>query len=376
MHVVVGGDIGGAERVVAELATRPEATGAEHQVALFTPNRALAAFFARAGVRVHDRGPVRENPFAYVYRSFGPDAAWLAERVREEAIDLVHTHTFGSHVLGTRAARRAIVPQLRTEHHVMHYFDPSCAAFTRWAARRTDRFVAVSEYVRRVLLETAPRLASRMAVVRNGVDSAHFAPRSGEARLDGARGSDVSHASHASRPLRLGIVCRLTAWKRVNLAIEAAAAAGAELVVIGEGEDREKLEALARERGGRVSFLGYQADPRPHVAGCDAVLSTADREPLGLSVLEALALARPVIAFASGGVPEIVEHERTGLLVNEATAEALAAAIVRAASDRTALAAMGERGRRFVVEECSIERMAQGYGAAYAETLAFTGRAP
>src|ERR1700760_4379494 len=123
MHVVVGGDIGGAERVVADLATRAEATGADHQVALFTPNRALAAFFARAGVHVHDRGPVRENPFAYVYRSFGPDAAWLAERVRGEAIDLVHTHTFGSHVLGTRAARRAMVPQLRTEHHVMHYFD-------------------------------------------------------------------------------------------------------------------------------------------------------------------------------------------------------------------------------------------------------------
>jgi glycosyltransferase involved in cell wall biosynthesis len=374
MHVVVGGDIGGAERVVADLATRPETTAADHQVALFTPNRALAEFFTRAGVRVHDRGPVRENPFAYVYRSFGPDAAWLAERVRGEAIDVVHTHTFGSHVLGTRAARRAMVRQVRTEHHVMHYFDPSCAAFTRWAASRTDRFVAVSDYVRRVLLETAPRLANRMTVVRNGVDAAYFAPP-GDARPDFRR-AELAGDDASSRPLRLGVVCRLTAWKRVHLAVEAAAVTGAELVVIGDGEDRDKLEALAQERRARVSFVGYQADPRPHVAACDAILSTADREPLGLSVLEALALERPVIAFATGGIPEVVQDQRTGFLVNEPTVEALGAAIARAQSDRAGLAVMGERGRRFVVEQCSIERMAEGYGAAYAETLAFPGRAP
>ena len=125
MHVVVGGDIGGAERVVVDLATRPELTGADHEVALFTPNRALASYVAKADVRVYDRGHVHENFVSYAYRSLGPvDVAWLSRRLAEGAIDLVHTHTFGSHVLGTRAARRARRPQVRTEHHVMHYFDP------------------------------------------------------------------------------------------------------------------------------------------------------------------------------------------------------------------------------------------------------------
>ena len=120
MHVVVGGDIGGAERVVVDLATRPDVTGADHVVALITPNRALAGYFGKAGVRVHDRGPARENPLAYLYRSLGPsDVAWLAERIATDAIDVVHTHTFGSHVLGTRAARRVRRPQVRTEHHVI-----------------------------------------------------------------------------------------------------------------------------------------------------------------------------------------------------------------------------------------------------------------
>ena len=349
MHVVVGGDIGGAERVVLDLATRPEATRADHQVAVITPNRALAAYFTGAGIRVHDRGPARENPLAYLYRSLGPtDVAWLSARLAQEAIDVVHTHTFGSHVLGTRAARRVRRPQIRTEHHVMHYFDASSSPFTRWAAVRTDRFVAVSEYVRRVLVEAAPRLADRMTVVRNGVDTAYFSPRD--------RGPDEFCA---------GIVCRLTGWKRVHLAIEAAALAGVELVVIGDGEERGRLEALALERGARVRFVGFQADPRAFVAACDAILSTSESEPLGLSVLEALAMGRPVIAFAAGGIPEIVEDGVTGMLVTEPTAAALAGVLARARGDRSALAAMGARARDFVAVHCSIDRMCQGYAAEY-----------
>ena len=83
----------------------------------------------------------------------------------------------------------------------MHFDDPSCAPFTRWAAARTQRFVAVSEYVRRTLAVKAPPFASRTTTICNGVDTAHFAP--GEAR-DG---------------FSLCIVCRLVSWKRVDLAI-------------------------------------------------------------------------------------------------------------------------------------------------------------
>ena len=349
MHVVVGGDIGGAERVVVDLATRPELTGADHEVALFTPNRALASYVAKADVRVHDRGHVRENFVSYAYRSIGPvDVAWLSRRLAEGAIDLVHTHTFGSHVLGTRAARRAGRPQVRTEHHVMHYFDPSTSPFTRWAAARTECFVAVSDYVSRVLVETAPRLKPRMTVVRNGVDTAHFSPRE---RPEG--------------PFRVGIVCRLTAWKRVHLAVEAAALSGVPLLIVGDGEERARLETLARRSGANVRFAGYEADPRASIAACDAILSTSDHEPLGLSVLESLSMGRAVIAYAAGGVPEIVEHEVTGVLVVEPTASALAATLERLRQDRSSLGRMGERGRRFVVEHCSIERMCRQYAAVY-----------
>jgi glycosyltransferase involved in cell wall biosynthesis len=357
LHVVAGGDIGGAERLLVDLALRPEQTGAEHEVALFTPNPALAAFFAQAGVAVHDRGRVREDPLAYLRRSIGrADVAWLAGRIVDRRADVVHTHTFGSHVLGTRAALRTGRPQLRTEHHVMHYFDASSSPFTRWAAARTERFVAVSRYVQGVLARTAPRVAAKTTVVRNGVDPSRFAPRGPEA---------ASSLSPASGRFRAGIVCRLTGWKRVHLAIEAAAIAGVELLVVGDGEERHKLEALARRTEAAVTFLGHQSDPRPFVAACDAILSTAADEPLGLSVLEALSMERPVIALEGGGLPEIIEHGRTGFLVREPTAAALASTLSRARADPAKLRAMGARGRRFVLDEASIERTCEGYAAVY-----------
>jgi len=77
MHVVVAGDIGGAERLLTDLARRPEKTSADHEVALITPNRNLAAYFVEAGLLVHDRGPARESPMAYLRQAlWGPEPAF------------------------------------------------------------------------------------------------------------------------------------------------------------------------------------------------------------------------------------------------------------------------------------------------------------
>jgi glycosyltransferase involved in cell wall biosynthesis len=350
MHVVVAGDIGGAERLLTDLARRPEKTGADHEVALITPNRKLASYLVEAGLRVHDRGPARENPVAYLRQAFGfRDVRWIESLLRERRADIVHTHTFGSHVVGTRAALRAKLPQVRTEHHVVHYFDPSSSPFTRWAAAKTDRLVAVSEYVKRIVGKTAPAVVARTSVVRNGVDTEYWAAR-----------------PSAGGEFRVGVVCRLTSWKRVALAVEAAALSRVDLVVVGDGEQRRSLEALAAKRRARVTFLGHQDDPRAAIAACDVLLSTADREPLGLSVLESLSMGRPVIAFAGGGIPEIVEHEVTGWLVPEPTGEAFASAIDTARRERGRLMAMGVDARRFAEQHGSIDQTCQGYAEVYA----------
>jgi L-malate glycosyltransferase len=255
-------------------------------------------------------------------------------------------------VLGTRAALRTGRAQLRTEHHVMHFDDLSSGAFTRWAAKRTDRFVAVSDYVRKALSKRVPDFAPRTFTVRNGVDTEHFAPRP-----RGERGER----------LRLAIVCRLTGWKRVDRAIEATASEDVELVVVGDGEDRKKLEAYARDRRANVEFVGFAPDPRPHVAGCDGTLSTSKEEPLGLSVLESLAMSRPVVAYPTGGIPEIVVDGETGFLAKDDSVEGIVEAVRRAKSAHAEgrLGAMGEAGRAFASAHGSIDAMCAGYATQY-----------
>jgi len=361
VHVVVAGDIGGAERLLVDLASRPKESGAEHVVALLTPNRALAAMFEKAGLEIRDRGPVRENPIAYLWRSLGPsDVAWLADVLRAERAGVAHLHTFGSHVLGTRAALRAGVPIVRTEHHVQYFIDPSTKSFTRWSLARVDRSVAISQYVADWVTRSVPGIASRLRVVLNGVDADYFAPR-------------AQSVAAAERPFTFAVVCRLEPWKGVDLVVEAASrAAGFSVDIVGDGSERTRLERLARDRGvaDRVRFLGYLADPRAAVADADAVVNASREEPLGLSVLEALAMERPVIGFAGGGIPEIVQDGETGWLVRDRSAAALSKAMALAASDRPRARRFGLAGRRFVEERCRIETMCRGYRAVYEELAA------
>jgi glycosyltransferase involved in cell wall biosynthesis len=308
-----------------------------------------------AGVRIRDRGPVRENPLAYLWRSFGPaDVAWLEHVLSSEGASVVHVHTYGSHILGVRAALRRHLPVLRTEHGIYHYLDPSCSLFRQWALQKTDCVVAVSDYVGRFVERQAPFARPKLRVIRNGVDATYFHPQEPPGR----------------GPFTFALVCRLEPWKRVDLVIGAVARVPEiRLRIAGDGSARRKLQALAHELrvDDRVCFLGYRRDPRPVIADSHAAINSSRDEPLGLSVLEALAMQRPVVAFAGGGIPEIVQDGRTGWLVHENSIEALAARLSEASADRQHAAALGANARAFIAQNCRIEDMCKGYARVYSE---------
>lgn len=358
VHVIVAGDIGGAERFLVDLALRPEQSGADHCIALMTPNPRLREMLVAAGLRVRDRGPVRENPIEYLWRSLGPvDVAWLERILADECADLVHVHTFASHVIGVRAALRRRLPVVRTEHDFKYYLDPSRSPFSRWALKRTNIVVAISDYVARFVERTAPYARRKLRVVRNGVDATYFHP----------------HAPPVDGPFTFSIVCRLEPSKEVDMAIRAVARVpNLRLTIAGDGSVRGKLEALARKLNvdNRVCFLGYQRDPRPAIAEGDAAINSCRVEPLGLSVLEALALQRPVIAFDGGGIPEIVKDGRTGWLVREGSVDALAECMSAAGASRQRAAVLGANARAFIEQECRIEDTCKGYQRIYAELTA------
>lgn len=355
VHVVVAGDIGGAERFLVNLTSRPQLSGADHCIALMTPNPELRAFFLRAGLRVRDRGLVRENPAAYLWRSYGPvDFSWLCMVAEEEKADLFHAHTYGSHVLAARAGLRLNLPVVRTEHGVRHYRDPSCALNRLWAIKHTTRIVAVSAFVAKVVEVLAPEAREKVQVVRNGIDMTNFPP---------APPSSAGNFTIVS-------VSRLDAIKRTELAVTAVAQVpDVVLNIVGDGGERGRLQRLVEKRGlaSRVRFLGHLEDPRPAIEASDAVISCTREEGLGLAVIEAAAMQRPAIAFVGGGIPEIVQDGRTGWLVREDTPDHFAAAVADASSDRARAAQFGRNAREWVVPRFNIDDMCKGYATVYKE---------
>jgi glycosyltransferase involved in cell wall biosynthesis len=341
--------------MLIDLASRPRETRAEHAVALFSADPTLSATLADAGLRIHHRSLVSEGPLHFLWRSLGPlDVAWLANVLSAESADLVHLHTAASQVLGTRAARRCGVRVLRTEHSTRVYDDRSLWPFARWALRRADSCVAVSDHVRRVAAERAPWAASKMRVVCNGVDAERFRPE------DRSRSELFTFVSMG----------RLEPRKGLDLAISALArTTGARLEIVGDGPSRSALEGLAARLGvrDRVTFHGFSRDPRPYWGRADAALCSARSEGLGIALLEAMAMGVPVVGFAVGGVSEIVRDGLTGLLAKGHDAAALAAIMNEANSDRERLRVLGGRARERVSECFSVTAMCEGYARAYEE---------
>ena len=205
-----------------------------------------------------------------------------------------------------------------------------------------DALVAPSQAFLQECLAVFPRAARRGAAVHNGVDMDELG------RPDpGAAGRRRSRTCCASRPTtrrRRSTCC----WR--PLPRSAAPTVAVRLVLVGDGPLRPQHEAQARALalGGRVEFLGERG--RAEVArllhGCSIFVLPSRSEPFGLVVTEALACRKAVVASAVGGIPEIIEDGRSGVLVEPDNPPALARALARMLGRQGASRARGQRGLR------------------------------
>jgi glycosyltransferase involved in cell wall biosynthesis len=355
LHVVSAGEVGGAERMLVDLARRGPSTSVRHAVALFTPaGGALRAFFRDAGLEVHDAGPSSESPLAIAARTLGGGASeFVARAARLAGAHLIHVHTFASQALGTRAAASLALPLVRTEHSTRVYDDPSCWPFAYYSLEKAAAVVAISEHIAAVVRRRAPVSHQRVSIIPCGIDESRF---------------PFAPPPAPSGPLRLVAVGRLDRRKGFDQAIEALREApDVHLEIVGDGEERSALEAQLGRAGmhERVTLSGWLAEPAPAIARAEAALCSSRSEGLGLALLEAMSVGRPIVTVPVGGVVDFVRDGETGLVAGGTTVADLAAVLRRAAAARAALPRLGEAARAAVLARYTADAMATAYADLY-----------
>jgi glycosyltransferase involved in cell wall biosynthesis len=282
----------------------------------------------------------------------------------------VVTRTVSPQLIGQAIARRAGAAHVFNEHTPLTpagellEMRPRQRMTTRLVAPHVDRVIAVSERQAAPLVRLGYR-RERIVVVPNGVFGAHVETRVDRAAMRASLGLD-------ERGFAVLCLANLRPEKGADAFAEAVAgarAAGARQLrglVAGDGPERERLEGLVAGLDG-VELLGSRGDVPDLIAACDALALLSEAEALPMSVLEAMALARPVVASDVGGVSEAVAHGETGIVVSPRDTGAAAAALAELAADPTRAREMGERGRTRQRERFGGEAMVDGYWRALAE---------
>lgn len=292
--------------------------------------------------------------------------------------DLVHNHMYRAEVVGTQAALALAATGRRRPFivgtvHSSRIRSEEDRDLLRRLTPRMDHLIAVSRAIVRKL-EDEGRIGAPISLIYNGVDLARYSEQAACPTLL------ADYAIPNGGPI-VGVVARLEPEKGHPTLLEAwpavlAAVPNAQLLVVGEGSQRELLEAQASSLGlldGRTSsiaFTGRRDDVPAVTAALDIAVLPSYREAQGLSILEAMALSRPVVASAVGGIPEMIDDGRTGLLVAPRDPGALAAAIVRLLRDPGFAARIGRAGHDLVHERFCVEQMVRAVETIYDEAVA------
>lgn len=325
LHIIGGGEFGGAEKHILNLAGAFDPQAVDLTICcLFSAP--FAGVAARAGI----------NALAVPMRSkadFGVIKK-LAGLIHSGEYDIVHTHGVRANLLGRLAARLTGKKKVITTVHSLLERDyqgivSRCANNLAERSTRslTDHFIAVSQGLKdRLVAGGVP--ANRVTVIHNGILLEGI-------KSSGAAGTAIKEKLSIRDAALVGIVARLHAVKGHRYFIEAAQEVlqqrpQTRFLIVGDGPCRPFLEKFAgdMEINDKITFTGFVEDVYTLMAELDLLVISSLWEGFGLTAIEAMVLGVPVVATEVGGLPEVVRHGETGLLVPPANAAALAKRII------------------------------------------------
>jgi glycosyltransferase involved in cell wall biosynthesis len=283
--------------------------------------------------------------------------------------DVIHMHTSHAHALGVLAAKaagigRAVRPKTVVSRRVDFTIYRNALRLS-WFKYRfgVDRYVAISEGVRAQMLSDGIP-ASKIEVVHSGIDISRF---------DCVTPHDYSAEFLIPKGAPIVIDVAAFGWHKAQEILVRATpkilegCPEARVVLVGDGDrmDAVREEARRLDAAGRILFTGFRTDVPSLVAGAAVFVMCSVLEGLCTSLLDALALRRPAVGSAVGGIPEVLIDGVTGLLVPPRDPAALAAAVLRVLGDRALAARLAAAGRRHVEGKFTVDAMVEGNLAVY-----------
>lgn len=295
--------------------------------------------------------------------SFSQAIRAVQAAVDEFKPDVVHCHHLHQLLHAFLPCVRKGVPIVHTEHESFSLGRPKLQRLLRICAYGCRVVTAVDESVAEFLAKTVRIPRRKLQVIRNGVDVRRFANAAADRQSLGLRGDGTV----------IGVVARLHPVKGHSVLLHAFVGVKrqfpeASLLIVGDGEERAGLGVLAKELGidDSVVFLGSRRDIPELLAAMDITVLPSLEEGLPLSLLEAMAAAKPIVATDVGAVPTVIRHNQTGLLVPPRDPEAITQALTRMLSDTELQRTLSAAAQGLAVDQYSLDRTAEAYGRIYA----------
>lgn len=361
LQLISSGGYYGAENMLLNLCASQQKTGCQNSLMIFynvhAPNVELYERARRRGLSVrmvHCQG-----------RADWRAVRQIEECIQEDGIQLIHTHGYKADLYGYVAARRSGKPIVATCHNwlggtaalgIYNHLD-------RMALKRFHGLAAVSDSVAQRLLASGVS-AKKIRTIANGIDVQTF-ERARPLQAFNLDGSKV-----------VGMVARLDLKKGFEYLLRAAnelrgSFPELKVVIVGEGPDRSEIEGMIQRLGLQSSVIlaGQRSDMPAVYAAMDVFVLPSLNEGLPMTILEAMAASKPVIATRVGAIPKVIQDGETGLLVDPGDSDGLRNALARLLTDSGLCSRLGAEGHDWVSRNYTSEAMALKYRQMYDDVL-------
>ncbi len=356
-------DIGGAEKQLLNLASNLDKEKYEICVGYFEGKGELRKEFQRNGIKTKK----------FRFKGLWDISIWydLYQDMKANKYDIVHTHGFKADLWGAITARLSGVPiVISTVHNQEQYLkNPIIKLLEKWIISSLDDIViAISDGVKRFLINTS-------GIPEKKIERIYYGINTSDINID--KDKDIRQEFGIDKEtLLVGCIGRLVKQKGHRYLIQAVKKVieknpKTKFFIIGRGKLEKNLKNMVKSSNldSSVIFTGFREDVYSLIDKLDLIVMPSLWEGLGVALLEALALGKPIVAAAVGGIPEVIRDKETGVLVAAKDAEALAKAIIKLLQEPALAKELGKKGSAMISEQFTINRMVKEVDRIYSRAI-------